>query len=276
MRLLTLKSVLVATDLDAASRPAIQTAARLAPLAGASLYLLHASGEPSDGGVEKLVESFRLAAPEAGEPDDSVVITGFPATVIVQHARAVGADVVVLGPHRERGAARPLGSTAASVVRAAPCPCLVAAAELRLPLERVLVAVDDSDAAREALEVAMSWASALRPRGAQATLMALHVAPPAGSQDATDAIHRLVEEARDHARDYARVDVTERVVPGSDPAKVILQEAAAAKADLLVIGTRAAQEVPPELGSVSAAVAQATSCPLLLVPPPGHRRPESD
>jgi hypothetical protein len=38
MRLLTLRSILVATDLDEASKPALRTGARLAPLAGASLH----------------------------------------------------------------------------------------------------------------------------------------------------------------------------------------------------------------------------------------------
>jgi nucleotide-binding universal stress UspA family protein len=61
--------------------------------------------------------------------------------------------------------------------------------------------------------------------------------------------------------------VTEQVVPGSDPAEAVLREVASMAADLLVMGTRDAGDTTSALGSVSAAVARATPCPLLLVPP---------
>jgi nucleotide-binding universal stress UspA family protein len=63
------------------------------------------------------------------------------------------------------------------------------------------------------------------------------------------------------------VEIDERLGPGSEPAEEILRRAASESADLLVVGTRGANHPASGLGSVSAAVARATPCPLLLVPP---------
>ena len=267
MWLLTLKSILVATDLGEASRPALRTAARRAPLAGARLHLVHVVDDREHADEGRLREHFRLAAPDAGEPDSARVIAGPPAAVIARLAAEVGADAVVLGPHRKAAGAGELGSTAEAVVRSAPCPCLVAATELRLPLERVVVPIDLSEAAGGALSVALSWASALRPRGATAQLTALHVtgdpAPPTAGQRVEEEVRR----ARAHAGGAAHVEIREMVAPGSDAAETILREAVSASADLLVMGTHGAARAASRLGSVSAAVARGTPCPLLLVPP---------
>lgn len=270
MWLLTLRSILVATDLGEASLPALRTAARLAPLAGARLHLLHVADDPPPGGEARLREHFRRAVPEAPEPDGAAVIPGSPAAVIVEHAARMEADAVILGPHRRTGAPEgtgAMGSTAASVVAAAPCPCLVVPAELRLPLERVVVPVDLSEIAGGALSVALSWASALRPPGGEARLTALHVAPDPAPPTAAGAVLGEVRRARARAGEGARVEIREAVVAGSDPAEEILRAAASDAADLLVMGTRGTAGAAPGLGSVSAAVARRAPCPLLLVPP---------
>jgi nucleotide-binding universal stress UspA family protein len=267
MWLLTLKSIVVATDLDEASKPALRTAARLAPLAGASLHLLHVAEESSSDDRDRLREYFRDAIPDAPEPDGVEVIVGSAADSIVEYAALVGADAVILGPHRRGGAAGEMGSTAARVVDAAPCPCLVAATELNLPLERVVAPIDLSEAAGGALSVALSWASALRPRGAEAHLTALHFAPAPASPTVDQEVHEEVQRARARAGGAAHVEIHEKIAPGGEPAEGILHAAATAQADLLVMGTRGATGAAAGLGSVSAAVARATPCPLLLVPP---------
>ena len=271
MWLLALRSILVATDLGEASRPALRTAARLAPLAGARLHLLHVADDPPPGGEARLREHFRGAVPEAPEPDAVAVIPGSPAAVIVEHALRVGADAVILGPHRRVGATQEMGSTAAGVVRTAPCPCLVAATELRLPLERVVVPIDLSEIAGGALSVALSWASALRPPGGEAHLTALHVTPPPAPPAAGQAVREEVRRARARAGGAARVEIREVVAPGSDPVEEILRGAVAESADLLVMGARGMAGAASGLGSVSAAVARRTPCPLLLVPPTAWR-----
>ncbi|HET7274742.1 MAG TPA: universal stress protein [Longimicrobiaceae bacterium] len=267
MWLLTLKSILVATDLTDSSRPALRTAASLAPLAGTSLHLLYVADDPKPDDEARLREQFRIAAPDAPEPDSVRVIVGSPAAAIVQHAVEVDADALILGPHRRTGMPGEMGSTAANVVRNAPCPCLVAAADLRLPLERVIAPIDLSEVASGALSVALSWASALRPRPAKANLTALHVTTNSASRTAEQAVREEVEQARTRAGGAAHVDIREMIAHHSDPVEEILRTAASESADLLVMGTRDEVRSVSDLGSVAAAVARRTQCPLLLVPP---------
>lgn len=266
MRLLKLKTVVVAVDLGDPSRSALRTAARLASLADAQLHLLHVTNRAIASGEAVLREALRTTAPEGPEPQSAHVVDGDAAGAIVERAARVDADVVILGPHRPRaGQDGALGSTASSVVSAAACPCLVIAAEMSLPLERVIAAVDSSEAAGGVLSVALSWASALRPRGGKPRLTALHVASggePAGAQ-VSDAVQR----ARARAGDASHVEISESVADGSEPAEEILRRAASDSADLLVVGTRGQGVAALGMGSVSAAVARATPCPLLLVPP---------
>ena len=196
------------------------------------------------------------------------MIVGSPAPAILGRALHVEADTIILGPHR-RGNPGPgeMGSTAASVVRDAPCPVLVAATDLRLPLERVMAPIDLSEVSSGALSVALTWASALRPRGADARLMVLHVAVTPMIEEAGQAVREEVQRARALAGGAARVEIGDRVVSASDPAQEILHRSASESTDLLVLGTRGPTSTASALGGVSAAVARAAACPLLLVPP---------
>ncbi|HYR12277.1 MAG TPA: universal stress protein [Longimicrobium sp.] len=265
MWLLRLRSVLVATDLGPTSGPALRTAARLAPLAGAELHLLHVTDTAISDGAGRLKEQLRLASREAPEAASVSVESGDPAAAILKRAELVHADAIILGPHRRSDAGGEMGSTAAAVVRGARCPCLVAATELSLPLERVTVPIDLSEVAEGALSVAVSWASALRPRTGTAAVLALHVASgddPAAAQ----ALEEEVARARARVGGSASVEIRGVIAPGDDPAMEILRSLREEPGDLVVMGTRGADDATG-LGSVSAAVARATTCPLLLVPP---------
>ena len=68
MWLLTLKSVLLATDLGEASLPATRTAVRLATLAGATLHLVHVTDSPVEEGEGGCWSTWRewSRAPEPG------------------------------------------------------------------------------------------------------------------------------------------------------------------------------------------------------------------
>lgn len=268
MRLLTLKTVLVATDLDDQSGAVLRTAAKLAELSGAQLHLLHATSVPTpehDAQLERLYAAF---VPEGPAPTSIMVLHGSPQSLIVQQAAALEADAIVLGPHR-RGVADigEMGSTAAAVVRTAPCPCLVVPTELRLPLERLLVPIALRDRLSDALAIAITWGSALRPRENVARLIVLHVSPSGGSSRADDDLAAAVRSAREYAGPEARVDIDEGTQVGDDPAAIILERAQAEAPDLLVIGSRLHADGEPELGNVTRVVARSTPCPLLLVPP---------
>src|SRR3954453_16481835 len=98
MRLLRLRSVLVATDLDESSLPALRTGARLALLAEAELHLVHAANPATADGTHRLREQLRLAAPDAPEPASLHVAPGDPFPAIVERAERIGADAIILGP----------------------------------------------------------------------------------------------------------------------------------------------------------------------------------
>lgn len=107
----------------------------------------------------------------------------------------------------------------------------------------------------------------MRPPGGTAHLAALHVAPGPSPPTGHPAVREGVRRARARAGGAAHVEIQEVVTSGSDPAEEILRGAVAESADLLVMGTRGTNRATVGLGSVSAAVARATPCPLLLVPP---------
>jgi nucleotide-binding universal stress UspA family protein len=268
MKLLTLRSILAATDLEPTSLPAMRAAAQLAQLAEAELHLLHVADAQVPHGLDRLTDHFRQSI-DGGATDPATVSTvvGAAADTIVERARSLNADVVVFGRHRGGHTERPLGSTAATVVRAAQCPCLTVSTDLRLPLERVLVATDLSDAAENALLVALTWASALRRPRATAQLTALHVTENSARNDAGAVLRAQVDRIRGQAGDVARVELDYEVDSGGAAAERILQKAAALQADLLVMGTRGPAGSLSRLGSVSEAVTRAAPCPLLLVPP---------
>ena len=142
---MTIKAVLVATDLTDASTPAVEEAALLAGRFDATLHLLHAVTKP----LEKPWSAFspacdylaqvheyeadatrrlkRLVARfgPARKPVEIAARTGDPADVILQYVRDHDIDLVVCGTHGRRGIDRLImGSVAERVVRLAPCSVL--------------------------------------------------------------------------------------------------------------------------------------------------------
>ncbi len=73
-------------------------------------------------------EEINAAAKEAieeriGEAQDAeaVVLTGHPGRTVTDYAEEIGADCIIVGPHKPEIADFLLGSTAARIVRHAPC-----------------------------------------------------------------------------------------------------------------------------------------------------------
>ena len=259
MQLLTLKTILVATDLSDAAKPATDTARALAAASGAQLHVVHAG----NASPEQVLEQCGFDEGEARVH----VVPGDPGTAIQTFANELHADLIVLGPHRASGD-RALGSTAMAVATNVAVPCLVVGSQLKLPIERVLAPIDLSDTARGALVVALQWASALRPTRARsvtpATLAAMYVYSNGDESDAKRALAAEFDRIQDDAGHWAGVAIERLVLPAADPVDAIAQHAA----DLTVIGTRGAGAGgAPRLGSVSQAVLGRTKAPVLLVPP---------
>lgn len=268
MRPLALKTIVVATDPeDDELIPALRSAAELARLADARLYIVSATDGPDESDARVKAHLTR-AGIDLDVPEEIIVRPGPPGATIGQEVRRLDADVVVLGPHRgKRGDL--VGGTADRVVHIAGTPCLILPVTLPLPLERVLAPIDSSDGARGALAVAMTWASALRPRGKQVELVALHVTSREPDDSAVcAALEREIDLVRQQLAGIARVNIRTVIDRGDASADTILKRARAESTDLVVIGTRRMTvDTADILGSVSSSVARRARCAVLLVPP---------
>jgi nucleotide-binding universal stress UspA family protein len=275
MRLLRLKTVLVAIDVDETGSSALRTAELVAEAAGAALHVVHVSGSRDEGEAATALHAALRKTSLTVDEAATHVVAGDPARAINLLADRIGADVIVFGPHRQRDATG-LGSTALAVVTNAAVPCLVARTVLRLPLQRIVVAVDLSDTARGALVIGLSWASALRARDPSAqqasALTALHVRTSARSTEAQSGRSAELDDqltrVREEAGGWAGVDIEGAATVNADSAAGIAEYATAHGADLVVLGTRGlGLDATGRLGSVSAAVMQRLDVPALLVPP---------
>jgi nucleotide-binding universal stress UspA family protein len=270
MRPLALRNVLVATDLSDRMIVPLRTAAELAALAEARLHVVHVQDQAVTESA--LRDHVALAGLSADVGRRARTVVGPPGAVISQEAWRCEADIIVLGPHRT-DRADPLGSTADRVIRAGAAPCLIVPAPLHLPLSYVLVPVDVAEGVRGILAIAMTWAGALRRRGGDKTqatrLIAMHVVRTEADRAAgSDSLTEEVNLVRRRLGPLAGVDVEEILEPGNDPARLILGQAEAAPADLIVIGTRGQRAGDGALlGSVSSAVVRHATRPVLLVPP---------
>ena len=127
----TITKILCAIDLTKASRNAFDRALSIARVSKARLYVLHAvptnlpfSWHQSER--LELLTTLRQRAEREGVPIRTVEQQGDPAGVIVLHANAKKADLVVLGSSRRRGWQRfREGSVGERVLRRAAWPLLI-------------------------------------------------------------------------------------------------------------------------------------------------------
>jgi nucleotide-binding universal stress UspA family protein len=142
--LFRLKKILVPIDFSDCSKKALQYAIPLARQHGAALTLLYVVPQPSFvGGEYTGIEYARLEDDQAvsgkkqlgalianevqGEvPAETLVRSGMPVVEILEAAKALPADLIVISTHGRTGLKHVLlGSVAEDVVRRAPCPVLV-------------------------------------------------------------------------------------------------------------------------------------------------------
>ena len=264
---------LLAIDDSSESALALETSASLTWPAGALLEVLTVLpteaawyGGPWDAGVayvpsddvrhrlridrEALLERAvaRLRRPGIGVA--ARLVTGRAASVIVDVAEEIGADLVILGA-RGHGAFEQalLGSVSAEVVDQMPCSVLVA----RTPsARRILIGTDGSDVAMSAL--AFVGGSGLFQASTARVIYAVDVDPswwmgftPGNAAFAVDPYVSVVDEGRvrgdkvtSAAATLLRSDGldTSTIVHEGPAAVAIVQEARTWNADLVAVGTR--------------------------------------
>ena len=215
---------------------------------------------------------------------------GKPAKQIAARARAIDADLIVVGS-RGRGplATSILGSVSAGVIDRAPCPVLVARQD---QVERIMLADDGSAGAATAAALLDHWAIF-----AQASLQIVSVVdvgrPLATFSDASKiyvAGEHLYYDALQEERERAQRTVTARAkglnprlsavgtsVREGDAAEQILAAAHDFAADLIVVGSRGLSGLTRLFtGSVARRVLLDARCSVLVARGSAQLVPEHD
>lgn len=275
----------VATDLSPPSRAALAAAVVVARRTGAVVDLFCAvpAGIVDDGqvllgrvreGMTKLTE--RTQAEGVETRCEVVVAKDVPASVVA-HANSLAAEMLVVGPSGVTGWKKfVLGSVTERLLRLAPSMLLVARGKMPDPPTCVLVALDMTQGSTRALRTALQLARAFG-----AKLVALHVvAPPgaalmaAGDVYLPETWNLEAERVAEAQREFGHwvkafpkdgVEVEARVVEGN-PAEVVVAEAKASGADLVVVGSHGKTAVHEFfVGSVARNVATHASVSVLVV-----------
>jgi nucleotide-binding universal stress UspA family protein len=142
--MLSIKTILAATDFSPMSDHAFQFAGALARDYGARLIVLHVIQPPVPVYGENAVfieepdrNCFREALEALRVPGVEVeyrLMEGEPSATIVQVARETGCDLLVMGTHGRGLVLRVLlGSVAENVLRRAPCPVMTVKANVPIP-----------------------------------------------------------------------------------------------------------------------------------------------
>ncbi|MDT8342432.1 MAG: universal stress protein [Longimicrobiales bacterium] len=294
-----MERILAGVDLPPADRedPVLSAAVRLAQILPAELHLVHAveagpMEPPLLPTVTQRLEEARTAVSgylDRVLPDDLPGVVrhvelGRAHRVLAERAREVGADLLVLGPHRGFGPSGPLkglGTTTDRLVRTLDVPVWVVREALELPVRRLLVPVDFEPCAEAAVDVAVELAHLLGPGrdeagAAPAEIELLHVAWPAELEADPEMAERelLPRLERQGAGAAERTGVTEgvsfraHVVGATDIARGVLERAAETPTGVVVLGTHGRGALGRALlGSVAAVVAREAPCSVVLVPP---------
>jgi nucleotide-binding universal stress UspA family protein len=193
-----------------------------------------------------------------------------PARGLTELAESDDADLIVIGSsaHAEAGRIR-LERTAGRLLQGAPCAVAVAPGGLREngDFRHIAVAYDDSPEARTALAVAFDIAA---PTHAAVTLMwALSRFEP---EERRREARLEAQAALDAAADSAPAELNPETMLLHGEPGVVIRNACEGIVDLLVTGSRSYGPMQRALlGSVSEAVTEGASQPVLIVPRPASR-----
>ncbi len=217
------------------------------------------------------LEEFSEPARDRGCTVHLVLEEGLPAETILTAARAMSADLVVLGTHGRRGFERWVqGSTAQRVLRQCPAPVLTVSsvAGRATRLQRILCAVGTTDSV-----TTIGFAHRLA-KSCGATLTCLHVVePPVSSAHSLPVdlkAYYVAEELRCRGRISAALravgaDAADLVIRAGQAKGEILHVAASAGADLLVMGARGTHPGEAGFGSTVESIGRDAICPVLTL-----------
>lgn len=279
-----LSSVVVPTDFSEGSQQALERALRLPLGPKSKVTLLHVVPDDIPGTLRKdaLVEGERslekalarvhqVAIDRGLAPRQFVadVVEGDSAEQILKRAHTVEADVVCMGRHgRSSLVELRIGSTARRVVKLGDVPVLLVRAPATQVYRRVLIAVDLTLASAKILKAARPYADE------KCDVEVLH-ASSVPYEDYVVMSGDRAEEFRGEALKSATKDLATLVtksglkadtrVLGGDARLLIIEEAKARNAELIIVGTHGRKGVRKLiLGSVAEWTMTHAACDVLV------------
>lgn len=256
----------------------------LVPIAPAAPEMMPAVALTAEDRDELITALGRYVPADAGVAIEGDVVEGHAAIEILERAKTLPSDLVILGTHGRSGFERLLlGSVTERVLRKAPCPVLSVprqaddGAPVGPLFKRILCPVDFSDCSMRALDYALSMA-----QEADACLTVLHVldlegaiselwrdrlTPPALSKE----LETLENEKRDRLARAVPAGVSsfcevETIMARGTPYREVLRVASEKQSELIVMGVhgrRAADLL--FFGSTTNHVVRQAPCPVLTI-----------
>ena len=259
-----LRRVLVAVDFSSGSERGVQRALRLPLDSPANLHVVHVlpSQERRKSRLDRVLESYaakelhkivramQRALRRTGHSD--VVVTsevrhGAPFEGVVRAARDANSELIVVGRSGRQGLKHfLLGSTAERVIWSSPIPVLVAQEQKPRPYRRLLVAFDESVAARAAFRAGLRLADEAARIDVVRAIDLSHLLTAKQLGASLKRVRELAaREQREAERGIEKVlaesgatDLDVRlVVRHGSPSTVILDELRRHKSSLVVLGT---------------------------------------
>ena len=276
----SMKTIVVATDLDGRSEAALDYARKLATAYGARIVLAHGLDPVEYAAVDAVPGKILKRVPEAargvldemaadllreGIHSHSEIRQGVVTQMLLDVAKQYQAGLIAIGTKGRQGAG-PLivGAIAEQVVRSASCSVLAVAEDWNagdfrpLPGGPVLLAVERNEAAPAAVAAASSLAEVFHR-----TLLVLHARSAAEAAAFLNPGATTLDQFGVHAGERFPVRC---IVKDGNPADVVDEAIAQHHPSILVTGVKRASHMPGPHGTAYALLAR-SRVPVLCVPP---------
>jgi nucleotide-binding universal stress UspA family protein len=264
MKAIEFRRILCPINVEDSSQRTVEGAAILAEMYDAELRLFHVvcTGHGIRDAESLIASLFALTRTLPGRTRVSAALAyGDPSSEIVQHARLMAADVIVLGANRQSPPAEVRGTIVADVGAHAPCPVLHVRPHL-------LPSLSDTTAGFSEIVCCVGPVAGSSDPGDYAHALARHsharvtLLNVLATDDGTSEFTRDAADETNCRRDVVHVSLTG--LPGSE----IVALAQQIGADLIVMGAQDEGSAEHRLGSTTAHVMVHAPCPVLIVPRP--------
>ena len=148
-----IRTILAATDLEDGPDRALRSGAALARQLGARLIAVHCTG----GAADEAEPGLRVRLAELPVEAEARIAQGDDAGSLLEEARAVDADLIVLGPHRHGLLADLFGTSMVErLIKGSRRLILVAGPQATEHYDRIVLATDFSDGSLAAAKAALN------------------------------------------------------------------------------------------------------------------------